>query len=83
MNILKKKWCDFVVRRTNPYDIYVERIYIDETLWRTKMVPKLKAFYFSHLLPEIAVPRHATISGIRKPSVPWVCKFLFLGQLWL
>ena len=30
LNIIKKPWCDFVLRRTNPYDIYIERIYRDE-----------------------------------------------------
>lgn len=37
------------------------------------MVPKLKAFYFTHILPELKVPRHGTVSGIRKHSLPWIC----------
>ena len=72
LNIYNKDWCDFVVRRTNPYDIYIERVSRDVALWNSKMVPKLKAFYFSHILPEIAVPRYKTVTGIRKSSIPWV-----------
>ena len=72
LNIYGKQWCDFVVRRTNPYDLYVERILKDENLWNSKMVPKLKAFYFTHILPELAVPRYKTVTGIRKCNIPWV-----------
>jgi hypothetical protein len=73
LNILRKDWCDLIIRRSNPYDIYIERIYRDQDLWINKMVPKLKAFYWTHVLPEIAVPRYRSVSGIRKPSIPWVC----------
>ena len=52
LNIHEKQWCDLVIRRTNPYDIYIERIERDIRLWTNKMVPKLSAFYFSHILPE-------------------------------
>ena len=41
------------------------------------MVPKLSAFYFSHVLPELAVPRYRTVTGIRKPPIPWV-KFCYI-----
>ncbi|XP_060589163.1 uncharacterized protein LOC132744460 [Ruditapes philippinarum] len=71
LNILDYDWCDLVVRRINPNDIFIERIFKDKDLWERKMVPKLKDFYFSHMLPELAVPRHGTVSGIRKPSLPW------------
>ena len=32
INIFGKEWSDFVLRRTNPYDIFVERIFRDITL---------------------------------------------------
>ena len=83
LNILNYPWCDFIVRRINPYDIYIERIYKDENLWTHKMVPKLKSFYFTHILPELAVPRHGTVSGIRKPAIPWVCLKSFLSVIWI
>lgn len=35
------------------------------------MLPKLTAFYFSAVLPELASPRNNTISGIREPGI-WV-----------
>ena len=72
LNIYDKDWCDFVVRRTNPYDIYIERIEKDETLWNHKMVPKLKAFYHTNILPELAVLWYKTVTEIRKSCIPWV-----------
>ena len=72
LNIFEKEWCDFVLRRTNPYDIHVERIYKDSSLWENEMVPKLEQFYQKFLLPELALPRYGTYSGIRKPAAPWV-----------
>ena len=73
LNILGFDWCDLVIRRINPYDLHIQRIYRDQNLWDNVMVPKLRAFYLTHLLPELAVPRFRTITGIRKPSLPWVC----------
>ena len=37
------------------------------------MSPKLKAFYFKAILPELAFPRHGKSPGIREPGL-WVCK---------
>jgi len=71
LNILNKDWCDFVLRRTNPYDIHIERIFIDRSLWKS-MLPKLEAFYFKFLLPELSHPRFNSTSGIRSPKAPWV-----------
>ncbi|XP_060568496.1 uncharacterized protein LOC132727107 [Ruditapes philippinarum] len=73
MNIMNFKWCDLIIRRVNPHDMFIQRIYCDTELWRNVMIPKLKAFYFTHMLPELAVPRHGTLSGIRKPELPWFC----------
>ena len=72
LNIFEFEWCDFVLRRTNPYDMYIERIYRDKLLWDNVMVPKLKKFYTVFLLPELAVPRYGTYTGIREPESPWV-----------
>lgn len=58
LNVFEKQWCDFVLRRTNPYDMYVERIYRDSRLWENEMVPKLKQFYHKFLIPELALPRY-------------------------
>ena len=78
LNIFEAPWCDFVLRRTNPYDIFIERIYRDTSLWENEMLPKLQQFYIKFLLPELALPRHGTFSGIRKPNAPWVCKIVYL-----
>lgn len=71
LNIIKKQWCDFILRRTKPYEIFIERIYRDEKLWETMLV-KLKTFYMKFILPELACPRHNTVTGIRTPASPWV-----------
>ncbi len=55
-------WCDFVVRTTK--DIHVERIYRDPKWWGLQLT-KLRKFYFSALLPELACPRHRN-GGIRE-----------------
>ena len=49
MATLKLQWCDFVVF-TNK-DLHIERIYFDNILWETVMVPELTAFYFKYVSP--------------------------------
>ena len=58
------QWCDFVVR-TNK-DMHVERIYRDEEWWKAQL-EKLRKFYFSALLPELACT-HYRRGGIREPT---------------
>lgn len=36
------------------------------------MLPKLHAFYYKVLLPELCSPRKGKIPGIREPGI-WVC----------
>ena len=43
-------WVDFVVRCTDPYQLYIERIHRDPRL-QSEMVSKLSAFYFKHCCP--------------------------------
>ena len=71
LNVCGFEWIDFVVRTLNPYQMIIHRIYRDEELWNNTMLPKLKAFYFTCLLPEIASPREGKCPGIREPGV-WV-----------
>ena len=59
-----RHWCDFGLRTDN--DLHIERIYIDTT-WQHTNIPKLKKFYFTALLPELASPRHHK-GGIRELS---------------
>ncbi len=56
-------WYDFVVR-TNK-ELHVERIYSDSQWWGIQLA-KLRKFYFTALLPELACPRHRQ-GGIREP----------------
>ncbi len=55
-------WCDFVINTEK--DMHVERIHRDPS-WGNSNIDKLKIFYFSSLLPELACPRHHT-GGIRE-----------------
>ena len=48
--VTNRKFCDFIVWR--PREFFYERIGRDEELL-TAMLPKLKAFYFDHLLPAL------------------------------
>ena len=60
-----RKWCDFVVR-TN-VDIHIERVEWNEQLWEG-ILPKLRDFYFTGLLPELAQPLYPSSGSIREPS---------------
>ena len=70
LHITEFEWIDFVVRTENPYELHVERISPNVSLWN-KILPKLKAFYHKVLLPEIVLPRHGKTPGIREPGL-WV-----------
>ena len=58
-----RQWCDFVVMTKN---LHVERITADDEFER-KIIPKLKDFYFTAVLPELASPQ----ANIREPC-HWV-----------
>ena len=59
------QWCDFVVRTEK--DIHIQRIYRN-TEWWEQQLPKLKAFYFDTVLPELTCPRY-TKGGIREQLI--------------
>jgi predicted phage-related endonuclease len=52
-----RQWCDLVY--WGPEDYFEERIEKDEEFW-SDIQPRLKGFYFDHLLPEIINPKLAT-----------------------
>ena len=70
LHICNMPWIDFVVRTCNPYQLHIERIEKDNNEW-DRWLPKLRAFYFSALLPELCCPRYGKVPGIREPGV-WV-----------
>ncbi|ESO87071.1 hypothetical protein LOTGIDRAFT_154561 [Lottia gigantea] len=57
------------VRSISPHQLHIERIVVDKNLWVTKMLPKLTAFYYTCLLPELCAPKYGKSSGIREPGV--------------
>lgn len=59
-----REWCDFVVRTEK--ELSVERITRDRKWW-DEQLQKLKVFYFTALLPELACPRYRQ-GGIREPN---------------
>lgn len=63
MAITKRSWCDFVV--WTQYGMSVERIPFDDSFWEQAKA-KLKAFYETAILPELADPRHARGHTIRE-----------------
>ena len=71
LNICNRDWIDFIVRTLNPHQIFIQRIQRDQHLWENIMLPKLQAFYFNALLPELASPRDGKCPGIREPGL-WV-----------
>ena len=61
---LKRSHSYFVVSTT--IDLHVERITFDPTFWKVAC-SRLRSFYFSAILPELANPRLHK-GGIREPS---------------
>ena len=59
-----KEWCDFVVR--TDVDMHIERIHRDRKWWGPQL-GKLRIFYFTSLLPELACPQFRC-GGIREPT---------------
>ena len=53
MYCTNRKWCDFVVMTKT---IHVQRITFSDKFWST-VLPKLKTFYFTAVLPQLASPR--------------------------
>lgn len=67
LNVTGRKWCDLIVY-TAIKELFIERIYIDNELWRQVMLPKLKRFYMDCMLPEIADSRIAREMRVRDPD---------------
>ena len=59
MYCTNRQWCDLVVMTKN---LHIERITIDFA-FEEKIIPKLKEFYFTAVLPELASPQ----AVIREP----------------
>ena len=51
LNILEVPWVDFVIY-TNK-DIYIERIFRDQNLWTSKMLPEITSFFCQYNLPKL------------------------------
>ena len=66
LHCVNREWCDFVVR--TELDMHVERVHRDRKWW-DQQLPKLKAFYYDALLPELACPRSGK-GAIREPPPP-------------
>ena len=59
-----RHWCDLVVLTKS---LNIERIFADPE-FKLKTLPKLRHFYFTAILPELACPQ----AVIREPS-EWMC----------
>ena len=69
MALTKRQWWDYALLADN--DFYTERIYFNRSDWE-KAKGKLKHFYFSGLLPELALPRFTWKQEIRDMKDPSV-----------
>ena len=58
----ERLWCDFVVCTTK--DIHIERVQYDKQFWE-KTPTKLRTFYFTSILPELAAPLNG---NVREPE---------------
>ncbi len=47
-------------------DLHLQRIYIDHDFWNNNMYPRLRCFYYSCVLPELANPRHTSGQPVRE-----------------
>ena len=56
MAIGERPWCDFVIYTTK--GISIERIQYNKDFWKSKLLPKLTAFYVNCVGPEIVSPLH-------------------------
>ena len=71
--ITSRSWCDFVLwTPTVTIDnLFVERIYYDDTLWSNTIYPRLYQFYMGSMLPELACPRHISGQEVRELVPFW------------
>jgi len=60
MYCTNREWCDFVIMAKT---VHIERIAFNKDLWKTTL-QKLKTFYFTAVLPQLAAPREL----VREPS---------------
>lgn len=51
MKVLNKKWCDFIVYCTPEKRAFIQRIYFNESVWESEVVPKLTSFINNILIP--------------------------------
>ena len=68
LHITRRSWCDFVLwtPTTNVDNLFVERVYYDDALWRNTIYPQLYRFYVGSMLPELANPCHVSGQEVRE-----------------
>ncbi|KOB67839.1 hypothetical protein OBRU01_19204 [Operophtera brumata] len=70
LHITRRKYCVFGIWVGENKPLQVEIIERDTEFFETKMLPKLNAFYFEHILPELIDPRHTRNLPLRGSSIP-------------
>ena len=73
LQITCRRWCDFVVwtALATVDDLVVQRIYLDEDMWKNTIYPCLYRFYMGSMLPELASPRHISGQPVREAAPFW------------
>lgn len=55
LQIAQREWCDLVVFTEN--DFLIHRVFRNDALWHSEILPKLKHFFLDCMLPELVDPR--------------------------
>ena len=73
LHITRRNWCDFVVWTPSVTidDLFVERIYYDDSLWSNTIYPQLHRFHMGSMLPELASPWYVSGQEIRELVPFW------------
>ena len=73
LHITGRQWCDFVVWTPSSTvdNLVVQRIYLDEDIWKKTIFPRLYRFYMGSMLPELASPRHISGQPVREVVPFW------------
>ena len=68
LHITHRNWCDFIVWKPSMTidNLFVERIYYDDSLWSITIYPRLHRFYMGSMLPELASPRFVSGQEVRE-----------------
>ena len=69
-----RQWCDLVVLTKT---LHIQRIFADPE-FKSKILPKLRQFYFTAILPELACPQAVIREPLEWMSNEWETTYIGL-----